>query len=96
MGIHKKMGGVLLPITLVSLLLSTTARAEPTPSFAYLSTNYESCTGHCEKININCDQQSTAHGSVAWCEKNCINRDKADEYQFLQGINYCKSPQAES
>lgn len=93
---YQKMGSSILAITLVSLFQITTAQAERAQSVAYLSANYETCTGHCERTHINCDQTSKAHGSVAWCEKNCINRGKSDEYQFLQGINYCRMQKAES
>ena len=93
---QQKKGFNILTLAFVSFFLIPKAQAERAPAVAFLSANYESCTGYCEKENINCDPNLTTHGSVSWCEKNCLNRSKADEYQFVQGINLCRNPKTEA
>lgn len=72
---------------------STTASAERLVSVGFLSSNYQSCTGNCEKENIDASRDPKEPGSPQWCERNCINRGKANEYQFIQGVKSCRTNQ---
>ena len=78
------------------VLCSKSLHAERLISVGFLSSSYQGCTGHCEKETINCTQGSQEHGSTKWCEKNCVNRGKVDEYQFMQGIKPCLIQKDES
>ena len=81
----------------VVTFLSTSVNAERLISVAFLSSNYQGCTGTCDKENIDCSSKDPKeYGSTQWCEKNCINRGKIDEYQFIQGVNFCRTQKTES
>jgi hypothetical protein len=77
-------------------LTSTAASAERLVAVGFLSNNYQTCTGNCEKENIDTSKDAKEPGSPQWCERNCINRGKAAEYQFIQGVKSTRTEKSES
>lgn len=58
-------------------------------SVSFLSSNFQSCSGHCDKANIDCDKNSKEHGSYHWCKKNCISSTKVDKEKYHEGVQSC-------